>query len=160
MIVSVDDDPDVVALIPTLGLDPERLDECLDALRRQDSGARLAIAVIVNADGAAPDIDGVTSLAAGLHPGGGGGLAFGRSRIGAPALLWLVQDDMVPSDDCLRHLLDGLDEHAAVSPVAVDRDGLTVPFGSGGFLGPDGDIVQWFPSSNVPPAELVGVDGL
>lgn len=166
MLVDLDGDPDVAALIPTMGRHPDRLAACLRSLESQRSDLRIAIVCILNSSESelpalpAPLPATVTIERPGINLGWSGALSFGRSRTKAP-LLWLVQDDMVVDDECLSELVAVLNDRpdlAMVAPIVV-HDGV-VPAGScGGVLSEGIDTADfgmdhWLPAEDVPISEL------
>lgn len=162
MLVAADDSPEVLALLPTLGGNLERLRRCVASVAAQTGGHRVALVCLVNS----PERSRVTGLPAevevvecGLNLGWGGALRFGRTRGEAP-YVWTVQDDMVAEPDCLDRLLRAVTsapDVAAVSPAAIGPDGL-VPWGSlGGTI--DSDLQwTWYPAEASRPEDLVGYD--
>ena len=57
MIVGLDDRPDVVAVVPTLGRENGRLNRCIDSLRASTTSRRLAVLCVVNG----PCLSGIAS---------------------------------------------------------------------------------------------------
>ncbi len=167
MIVAVDDAPDVVAIIPTLGRRPERLAECIAAVRAQRGDSRVAVLVVLNTPEPVPAPPGVDVLRPGLNLGWSGALVHARARISAP-YLWLVQDDMRAEPDALAALRVALDADpglGVVAPVVVDEDGTVRPGSCGGILRSTGDpdrfgMERWLPEIPTRPADLTGLDRL
>lgn len=158
MLVRPEDRPDVVALVPTLVADVDRLQACLAATAAQETARRLAIVCVVNSPlplrlGSVANQ--IRVLVAGVNLGWPGGLVFARSQADAP-LLWLVQDDVRAAPDCLDHLLARLeadDQCALASPVTLQGDDVVPAFSAGGVLG--GGVMQfWHPSYPTPLADL------
>ena len=151
---------EVVALIPTLGTDPNRLARCVTALTSQT--VDLGVVVLVNSPeaGRVHDLpDDVVVVDCGLNLGWAGALTFGRS-LADPRYLWLVQDDMVAAPDALSVLRAALDEDRAlglVSPVTIGDDGLVPAHSLGGSLDSEGVLRSWFPPAATPPDELGGL---
>jgi GT2 family glycosyltransferase len=133
LIVSLDDSPEVVATVVTLG-HSARLDRCLGSLAALETERRVAILCVVNAGTgirAAQRMRGVTYTTTGLNLGWGGGLTFARTWHDAP-YLWLVQDDLTCSPDALDALLAELEDGlAATTPTVLDEAGLVDPFSFG-----------------------------
>lgn len=164
MLVRLDADPEVTAIVPTLGIDEERVVRCVDSLAEQD--ARLAVVVVVNSavphglDGRLPDQ--VRIEQTGLNLGWAGGLAFGRALV-RTELIWQVQDDTVALPGCLRALIEALGADPAIAlvcPVGLGADG-TVPLRSlGGYLDQDGRLTSWYPPMDTPPDHLDGTEQL
>lgn len=165
MIVELDDSPEVIAMVPTLVRDVDRLSRCLQSVVAQDADLRVAIICIANdGDPTAVLPPMTTLLRPGLNLGWAGGLCFARSVADA-GFLWLVQDDMTLEPDCLATLCavllaDG--SLGAAAPVVVDVHGDVRPGSAGGVLARDGELrlVEWLPDGSVPPDQLVGLDRL
>lgn len=159
MIVSIDDRPDVVAVIATLGNKPDRLRSCLEALLASESNARLGVVCILNSPRADVEVDAddrVTVVRAGVNLGWAGAINFARSLVETD-YLWLVQDDMVVAPDALEQLLERLRADpglGAVGPVTVTADGI-VPAGThGGVYSEDGVILRPVPPEDTALADL------
>ncbi|MFN4000506.1 glycosyltransferase family 2 protein [Microcella sp.] len=162
MLVTLDDRPDVVALIPTLGASPARLERAVASLVAQETDARLAVLVIVNAEdsvGLALD-ERVAVVHAGLNLGWAGGLAFGRSLVQA-AQLWLVQDDMVLDPGCLTALRAALrhDEGLALVAPMVLRDGLVAARTVGAHRDAAWTFSGWYPEIDTPLEAIGALEG-
>lgn len=58
------------------------------------------------------------------NTGGAGGFRTGTETAMARGadLVWLMDDDGTPADDCLEHLLPLMDDHDFVGPLVVDQD--------------------------------------
>lgn len=149
MIVDLDDAPEVVATIVTLG-PSERLTACLRSLESAAAGTRMALLCIVNsADLVAPEQRRPAAhyRSAGLNLGWAGGLAFSRTLHDAP-FMWLIQDDMLVSQDCLAELRADLSEgYVATSPTGLLDGGLVDPSGFGHH------VSHVLPTPWFPPAE-------
>lgn len=163
MLVALEDDPQVLAVIPTLGTRPERLARCVEALRRQTSATRVAVVVVLNtADDTAIDpavAADCTLLRPGLNLGWAGGLQLGRASSSTVGRLWLIQDDMTAEPGCLAALESELDRHpnlAVVSPLVVDDSGMVPPRSCGGVLRhePLIEMDHWYPAQPTAPEEL------
>lgn len=164
MIVALDDAPDVVAVVPTLGGALPRLRTCLESVVASATRARLAVVVVWNDPRreVPRELPGpVALLEPGLNLGFPGGLAHARAATArrAPAArhLWLVQDDVVVEPDCLERLLDrlaGADAPGVVAPVAVDDRGLVPARSRGGVLDAAGGMDHWFPTDDVAPEDV------
>jgi GT2 family glycosyltransferase len=169
VLVHVDDEPQVLAVIPTLGTNLPRLARCLEALKAQTSTTKLAVVIVLNTPDDTildPSIVSVaTILRPGLNLGWAGGLHLGRTSSSTAAHLWLVQDDMTPELGCLAELeaeLAADPNLAVVSPLVVDDSGM-VPAGScGGVLRrePLIDIDHWYPGQATAPDKLDALDSL
>ncbi|HMO11232.1 MAG TPA: glycosyltransferase family 2 protein, partial [Actinotalea sp.] len=157
MIVGRDEDPEVVAVVPTLGGDLPRLEACLTSVLGSRTAARLAVVVVWNDPRrAVPELGSVTVLRPGLNLGFPGGLAYARAAVTA-TYLWVVQDDMVVAPDCLDRLLDRLgrsDAPAVAAPVVLDEDGRVPARSRGGMLDGQGGISRMAPPEAVAPEDL------
>ena len=157
MIVAVDEAPDVVAIVPTLGANIARLRECLASICASTFDGRLAIVVVWN-DPRRPlvDLGRVTVLQTGLNLGYVGGIRHAQRSVTAPRL-WIIQDDMTVDPDCLPSLVSRQnrpDNPAVVSPIFVDANG-RVPVGSrGGVISSEGLMEYRFPFADTLPSEL------
>jgi GT2 family glycosyltransferase len=169
VLVSTADRPQVLAVIPTLGIDVARLRRCIEALKAQTSTTRLGVVVVLNTPDAPaldPEIAAVaTILRPGLNLGWAGGLQLGRAGTTTATHLWLVQDDMTPEPDCLRELeaeLRADPQLAVVSPLVVDESGRVPPRSCGGVLRHDPviDMDRWYPERPTAPGDLEGLDTL
>ncbi|MBA2560628.1 MAG: glycosyltransferase [Propionibacteriales bacterium] len=149
--------PEVVAVVPTLGGDLERLKASLQAALASDFEGRLTVVVVWNDPRRpVPELPGVEVLQPGLNLGFAGALHHARSRADAE-FLWALQDDVRPEPDCLRRILGRLsaaDQPAVVSPVMLNAAGLVPARSRGGVLGPDGAMDHWFPEADTRPEDL------
>lgn len=165
MIVALDDRPDVIAIVPTLGFNDDRLSWCMRSLVAQETALRLSIVCVANGGNPSSVLPPLTALLRpGLNLGWGGALRYARTRADA-AFLWLVQDDMTLTPDCLDVLWDALVADpglGAVSPVTVDDDGNVPAASVGGVLasGREARMIEWLPPASVPPDQIVGLDRL
>ncbi len=136
MIVPLDQRPDVVAIVPTLGLDERRLRACVASLGSSTGSRAVGVAVVWNSPHLAPAaMDDVLVLVPGLNLGFAGSLNHGRSRVDAD-YLWVIQDDLTVRTGCLEALLVRLgcdDRLAVVAPITVDEAGC-IPHSRGAIL--------------------------
>ena len=157
MIVSLHDDPHVVAVIPTLAGNMPRLRACIDSVAKSDFEKRLAIVVVWNDPRIERgDLGPVTILEPGLNLGFPGGINFARESVTA-ARLWIIQDDMIVPPHCLRVLMDRqdrADRPAIVSPVVVNEQGRIPARSRAGTITSDGAMDQWYPFEDVLPGAL------
>jgi GT2 family glycosyltransferase len=154
VIVGLADQPDVVAVIPTLGVNLPRLRECLGALMRSETTRRLALIVVWNDPRQpVPEFESVTVLEPGMNLGFPGALNHARPRIDAE-FLWVMQDDVRVEPDCLERLwsrISATDAPAVVAPVYLDSAGL-IPINSrAGIVGPGGEMESWYPFESTAP---------
>jgi GT2 family glycosyltransferase len=156
MIVPLDQRPDVVAIVPTLGLDERRLRACVASLDSSTGSRAVGVVVVWNSPQLAPAaMDDVLVLVPGLNLGFAGSLNHGRSRVAA-RYLWVVQDDLTARPGCLDALLVRLgcdDRLAVVAPLTVGDDGLVSPYARAGILADDGTW-SWYPPPNTAPADI------
>lgn len=173
MLVPIGDEPEVVAIVPTLGADLDRLARCLTSLDWQDTDTRLAAMVVLNGDDATAEEVAAISPAAtcvekpGLNTGWGGGLAFGRAVLAAqgvtPARLWMVQDDTVLAAESLAWLGFALDQDPGlglVSPVALDAVGAIPRHSLGGTVSADCSEIWFYPGEDLTPDRVDGFEQL
>ena len=157
MIVSLESGPDVVAVIPTLGRELERLRTCLESIRRSRFDGRLAIIVIWNDPRRpVPDLGEVTVLEPGMNLGFPVGLNVARNRVTAP-YLWIVQDDQTVELGCLQILSDRIqaaDRPAIVRPIVINDAGRIPATSCGGLLRDGGARNEPYPSSDITPDEI------
>jgi GT2 family glycosyltransferase len=156
MIVPLDQQPDVVAIVPTLGLDEHRLRACVASLGSSTGSRAVGVVVVWNSPQLAPVvIKDVLVLVPGLNLGFAGSLNHGRSRVDAD-YLWVIQDDLTTRPGCLDALLSRLgqdDRLAVVAPLTVGDDGLVPPYSRAGILADDGTW-SWCPPRNTAPADI------
>lgn len=157
MIVDVADGPDIVAVLPSLGVDTQRLLDCLSSVRASTFDGRLAVVVVWN-DWRLPlpELGDVTVLRPGINLGFPGALNHVRSRITA-RYVWILQDDLTVEPGCLQSLLGRIsaqDQPAMVSPVLLTEDGLIRPHCRGGVFESDGRLAYPVPREATPPAQL------
>lgn len=163
MLVDLDDSPDVVAVVITLG-QSRRLQTCLESLARTQSAARLAVLCVVNGSGEIEpprDIP-ISVRQTHLNTGWSGGIGYARTQFEAP-LLWLIQDDLTVTPTCLEALRAPFADEpnlAALSPLALTADGLVDTASCGGIVGPDGAMESWYPPHPVEVADLEPPVGL
>ncbi len=163
MIVNVNDNPDVVAVIVTLGANIQRLMNCIESLYNQHSQLKLAILCIVNSpvfDTHTLDLTRVTVVTTGLNLGFAGGLSFSRQFINA-AYLWIIQDDMLVEKNCLDQLFLKLNnelEMAATAPIIVSPQGEVIQGSCGGILNKFGKMQRWLPTTSTLPEYLIELD--
>jgi GT2 family glycosyltransferase len=126
MIVPLGQTPSVVAIIPTLGTNEQRLRRCIASLDDSTGDTAVGVVVVWNSLEAAPEsILGAAVLAPGLNLGFPGALNHGRSRVDA-AFIWVIQDDLTVRSGCLAALMARLaedDQLAVVAPVTIDNHG-------------------------------------
>jgi GT2 family glycosyltransferase len=154
VIVELGDQPNVVAVIPTLGGNIARLHESVSSLMRTDTTCRLALIIVWNDPRQpVPEFDAVTVLEPGMNLGFPGALNHARRRIDAE-FLWVMQDDVRVAPDCLDNLLRRIsapDLPALVAPVYLDSDGLIPAQSRGGIVGADGQMESRSPSVSSAP---------
>jgi N-acetylglucosaminyl-diphospho-decaprenol L-rhamnosyltransferase len=148
VIVELSDQPDVVAVIPTLGGNVGRLHESIASLMRTDTTVRLALVVVWNDPrNPVPEFEMVTVLEPGMNLGFPGALNQARRRIDAE-FLWVMQDDVRVTPDCLDNLLRRMsapDRPALVAPVFLDSDEMIPANSRAGIVGPQGQMESWYP---------------
>jgi len=157
MIVALDERPDVVAIVPTLGGNIPRLRDCLASICASTFDGRLAIVVVWN-DPRRPlvDLGAVTVLQPGLNLGYVGGIRHARRAVTAPRL-WIIQDDMTVDPECLPSLIarqNRPDNPAVVSPVYVDANGCVPAASRGGVISSEGLMESRYPPVDTLPSAL------
>jgi GT2 family glycosyltransferase len=153
VIVELTAQPDVVAVIPTLGANLARLQQCIASLMSSDTQRRLAIVVVWNDPRQpVPNFESVTVLEPGMNLGFPGALNHARRWINSE-FLWVMQDDVRVTPTCLEHLLSRIsapDEPAMVAPVYLDGDGLIPADWRGGIFGAGGELEKFPRISSAP----------
>ena len=157
MIVALEDNPDVVAVVPTLAGNLPRLRACINSVCASEIDGRLAIVVVWNDPRVERvDIGPATILEPGLNLGLPGGMNFARDSVTASSL-WIIQDDMTVPPTCLRALMerqDRSDHPAIVSPVVLNEQGIIPAKSRAGTVKPDGILDRWYPFEDVAPEAL------
>lgn len=157
MIVALETGADVVAVVPTLGSNLERLRNCLESIQQSNFDGRLAVIVIWNDPRRpVPDIGQVTVLEPGMNLGFPIALNSARKLITAP-YLWIVQDDQTVEVGCLQILRDRMqkpDRPAIVRPVVIDAAGRIPATSCGGILRESGAINEPYPATDIAPDDV------
>jgi len=158
-LVGIDDSPDVVAVLPTMGLAPERLAACVESMMESSGPARLAILVILNSSTVDPvtiERTEIRVLVAGVNLGWAGGLNFGASQSNSN-YIWWMQDDVVVEARSLEFLFEALEADLALacaSPLSVTDGGNVVAGSCGGIIAPNGALDRWLPEEECAPDQL------
>ncbi|MFM8863094.1 MAG: glycosyltransferase [Acidimicrobiia bacterium] len=151
------DEPDIVAVVPTLGRTEERLRRCLASIESvRDEGLTTIVVVWNDPRRASPHLGDVVILTPGCNLGFAGSIAHARRRT-SPRQLWLLQDDMRVEPGCLRALRDRLDADPSIAiaaPVTVDDEGYVRQHSRGGVVAADLSMDHWFPLERVRPSEF------
>lgn len=159
MIVSLDDNPEVVAVVPTLAGNMQRLRNCVESLFQSSFEGRLAVMVVWNDPRQhLVELGPVTILEPGMNLGLPGGMNYARSALSAPQM-WIVQDDMTADPNCLQSLLNRQeqpDNPAIVSPIILNEMGLVPALSRAGTVSAFGVLERWFPFEDCPPAAIDG----
>ena len=157
MIVALDADPDVVAVVPTLGRNLERLRTCLESILQSSFDGRLAVIVVWNDPRRpVPNLGQVTILEPGINLGFPIALNVARKEVSAP-YLWIVQDDQTVERDCLQVLVNriqGIDRPAVVRPVVVNDAGKIPATSCGGLLRDGGATHEPYPLTDITPDQV------
>ncbi len=157
----------VLAVVPTLDADSERLRRLLDTVRYQECRAPLHVLIVANR-GSEPPIEvvgrrvpepppGVSLVETGLNLGFAGSINF-AATLEPFAWIWLLQDDLVLDPGCLRELLTAMDEDpslGAVNPTRLTADGLVRRGHAGGMLDAEGNVEALLPRETIPLADYV-----
>jgi len=155
VIVALEQTPNVVAIVPTLGTNTERLRRCIASIDRSTNDIEVGVVVVWNSlDDAPTTMLGASILTPGLNLGFPGSLNHGRSRVQA-SMIWTIQDDVTVRDGCLAALMARLaedDRLAVVAPVTVDDQG-RIPHIRGAMLTEDR---RWppYPPEGSRPADI------
>lgn len=155
MIVNIDESPDVVAVVVTLGTKTARLIKCIETINEQQTSLKIAIICVINNaifDMNIFDKYKVTTVVAGVNLGFAGALTFARQFITAPNL-WIIQDDMLLDKRCLEALYSKLnsDERmAVVTPYILTENGMVAEKSCGGLVDDHGTITEWLPHKDLP----------
>jgi len=155
-LVGIDDSPDVVAVVPTMGLAPERFAACVESMIDSSGPARLAILVILNSSTVDPvtlERKEIRVVTAGVNLGWAGGLNFGASQSNSN-YIWWMQDDVVVEASSLAFLFEALEADLALacaSPLSVTDGGNVVAGSCGGIIAPNGALDHWLPEQNCAP---------
>lgn len=143
----------VIAVIPSLGKNLNRLNAAIESIRKNSHLPDLKIILIDNSqDGTLLDSNLVDEVIwTGLNLGWVGSLEYIR-RYYEFDFLWTIQDDMTISNDVLGILLKEFDKDSKLgvaSPVLI-RDGL-IPARTRGGIFTDKDEVKWI---NIPEHDM------
>ena len=147
------DTPRVIAVIPSLGKNLNRLNAAIESIRKNSHLPNLKIILIDNSqDGTLLDSNLVDEVIwTGLNLGWVGSLEYIR-RYYEFDFLWTIQDDMTISNDVLGILLKEFDKDSKLgvaSPVLI-RDGL-IPARTRGGIFTDKYEVKWI---NIPEHDM------
>lgn len=147
----------MVAVVPTLGANEQRLRRCLGSVEAaRDEGLATIVVVWNDPRRAVPDLGDVVVLVPGCNLGFAGSVAHARRRTSSRHL-WLLQDDMEVERGCLRALRDRLDSDPSIAiaaPVTVDDEGYVGANSRGGVIATDFSMDHWFPRDRVRPSDL------
>lgn len=156
MIVQPDEAPDVLAIVTTLGGNVDRLKRCVSSVCASSFEGRIAVVVVWN-DSRNPrvDVGDAVIVEPGLNIGYPAALNFARKSASTP-LLWIIQDDMTVTANCLQILMNRSvepDAPAIVSPIVITTDGL-VQSNRGGVIASDITMKSWYPSAGIASSEV------
>lgn len=165
MIVNINESPDVVAVVVTLGTKTARLLKCIETINKQETNLKIAVFCVVNNaifDMNIFDKYKVTTVVAGVNLGFAGALTFARQFITSPNL-WIIQDDMLLDKKCLEALYSKLnsdEKMAVVTPYVLTEEGLVVEKSCGGIVDDNGVITEWLPHKDWPRDKIKSMDML
>lgn len=115
-----------MAIVPTLGTNPSRLQACIASLEESTGSFPVAVVVVWNSPHIEPIVlESVHVLVPGLNLGFAGSLNHGRSRVTAD-FLWVIQDDLTVRSGCLDALLERLRNDpklGVVAPITINENG-------------------------------------
>lgn len=143
----------VVAVIPSLGKNKERLNSAIESIRNLTKFPNLKIVVVDNSkEGNLSELKLVDDVIwTGINLGNVGSIEYVRRNYNFD-FLWTVQDDMLILNDVLGALLNELindPKLGVVSPVLV-RDGVIPAFTRGGIY-TDEENIKWI---NIPEKDV------
>jgi GT2 family glycosyltransferase len=148
----------VLAVVPTLGRDVDRLNRAIQSLRAH-SGACESQILVVNNSGL-PSIAGLDDVdhvySPGVNLGYVGALEAARRRFPCE-FLWSIQDDMTLANDVLAALLAAMsrsDRLGVMSPVLVRSGVVPARTRAGVFTNPERTRWENHPPVDTPPAQL------
>lgn len=146
----------VTAIVPTLGRNAARLEQCLGSLLDSTGVESFSIIVIQNDPAVNLKVDSkVTVISPGLNLGNLGALEYARSIIDTE-FIWMIQDDMQVEKSCLLFLKARMaadSSLALISPITL-REGLVPAFSRGGMFTDAQGTLANFPSKRCTPDEL------
>ncbi len=163
MLVEFETNPDIVAVIVTLGKNIERLKNCIKHIKKQQTDLKTAILCIHNSPEEISEIESlsdITLIRTGLNLGFSGGLNFARTFIQSK-FMWIVQDDMQVHEGCLEALYTALNadkKNAVASPVIISQAGEVATGTCGGSLSQNGEMKYWIPEEPTPLKKLSGIE--
>jgi GT2 family glycosyltransferase len=148
----------IVAVIPTLGKDLQRLNLCINSIKLYSKQYNLTIIVVNNNDKQKyleiPQVDEVISL--GINLGWVGALEYVRKNYEFD-FLWTIQDDLTLENDNLKFFLEDFNHNpnlAVTSPVII-KNGFILANTRGGYF-IDKKNFEWafYPPVDLRPSEL------
>ena len=150
--------PRVIAVIPTLGRNPESLILAIDSIRKYNKYTNMTLIVVDNRAESDFELGIKVSeiVHTGINLGWVGALEYVR-RYYDFDYLWSFQDDMTLLNDVLTILIKEMENNRSlgvVSPVAL-RDGLIPARSRGGRL-VEGSLTEWenIPTSDIHPLQF------
>jgi GT2 family glycosyltransferase len=148
----------IVAVIPTLGKDLQRLNLCINSIKLYSKQYNLTIIVVNNNDKQKylkiPQVDEVISL--GINLGWVGALEYVRKNYEFD-FLWTIQDDLTLENDNLKFFLEDFNHNpnlAVTSPVILKNGFIPANTRGGYFI--DKKNFEWahYPPVDLKPSEL------
>ena len=157
MIVPLANKPGIVAVVPTLGGNIDRLQACISSIDLTTASRAVGVVVVWNcATEPTLGVENIEFLKPGINLGFPGALAHARQRI-SPEFLWVMQDDVEVLDGCLEALLSEQVLHKSsviASPVPLNEAGNIPAGGRAGIFDSEGRICASFPAGEVAPADF------
>jgi GT2 family glycosyltransferase len=147
----------VIAVIPSLGRNIDRLNHCINSVKKYSNFSNLKIILVDNSpDGSLQNtynVDEVIGL--GINLGFVGAIEIVRRKFEAE-FIWTLQDDISFSTNVLSNLMKEIktsSQLAAVCPITLNKNLLSYPR-SGKFI--NNDVTQWnlYPESGTEISSL------
>ena len=147
----------VIAVIPSLGRNIDRLNHCINSVKKYSNFSNLKIILVDNSpDGSLQNIYNVDEvIGLGINLGFVGAVEIVRRKFEAE-FIWTLQDDISFSTNVLSNLMKEIktsSQLAAVCPITLNKNLLSNPR-SGKFI--NNDVTQWnlYPESGTEISSL------
>ena len=145
VMVDPSSNPTILAILPTLAKNLDRLQKCIESIKNSDFRHSLALLVINNnPEINIKPIENVTILNPGLNLGFNGGLIFG-SKLYESDFIWIIQDDILVNTETLSALYEEIKSHPEVSMASPRRiDSMGKFPACGGWINENGLVTGWY----------------